>query len=213
MRNRAFIYHVAGEHLTQTLITSDPESARIGISKYVMEQINYNHIKVEEKPFADRLAFFIKQVIRPNIVLDIGCGPGHFVDSMNDIGVKAYGIDIDERVFGHKNLFCENILETKIRADTCICLEVFEHVDVMYSDDLVHSVSNIFLDTLIFTAAQPGQGGVNHINCQYPEYWSEKFIQNGCVRNPLMEDLLRYYCKQGRYMGWFYNNLMVFNKV
>jgi SAM-dependent methyltransferase len=177
-----------------------------------MEQINYNHIAIEEKPFADRLAQFIKHIIRPHNVLDIGCGPGHFVQSMNDIGVHCIGIDIDERIQNVPNLYRDNILDTKLVAHTCICLEVFEHIDSEYNDELVDKVSHMFTDTLIFTAAQPGQGGVGHINCQKPGYWDHKFTQTGLVRNTLMEEMLRLYCKQGRYMGWFYNNLLVYTK-
>ena len=178
-----------------------------------MQQINYNHIAIEEKPFADRLAQFIKYVIRPNRVVDIGCGPGHFVQSMNDIGVNCIGIDIDERVLNVPNLYRENILDTQIVSDTCICLEVFEHIPKEYNDDLVEKVSTMFLDTLIFTAAVPGQGGVGHINCQPIEYWSDKFLATKrCYRNYMLEDIVKYYCKQGRYMGWFYNNVLIFSK-
>ncbi len=177
-----------------------------------MEQINYTQIAIEEKPFADRLAYFIKHVIRPRIVLDIGCGPGHFVESMRDLDINSIGIDIDQRIGDKPYLFQQDILSTKFVADTCICLEVVEHIDEIHADDVVDAIYGMFLDTLIFTAAQPGQSGVGHINCQYREYWSKKFTDLGCVRNTLMEDLLRYYCKQGRYMGWFYNNVMVFNK-
>jgi len=178
-----------------------------------MEQINYEQIALEEKVFADRLAVFIRDIIRPNTVLDIGCGPGHFVDSMNDIGVHSFGIDIDERVVGKNNLFREDILDTRFVADTCICLEVFEHIDSDYNDDLVDKVSTMFLDTLIFTAAIPGQGGVGHINCQPKQYWLDKFLATGKMRrNTLMEDTLIHYCKQGRYMGWFVQNLLVFTK-
>ena len=177
-----------------------------------MEQINYEHIAVEEKPFADRLALFMKHIIRPNTVLDIGCGPGHFVESMRDLDINAMGIDIDERVGSKPYLFRQDILSTKFVADCAICLEVVEHIPEDDADEIVSAISGLFLDTLIFTAAQPGQGGVGHINCQYPSYWEQKFKENGLIRNTLMEDTLRWYCTQGRYMGWFYNNLLVFTK-
>ena len=177
-----------------------------------MEQINYTHIAIEEKPFADRLALFMRDIIRPKMVLDIGCGPGHFVESMIDIGIHCVGIDIDERVNGKPYLFHQDILSTKFVADVAICLEVVEHIHEDHADKIVDKISTMFTDTLIFTAAQPGQGGVGHINCQYPRYWSDKFQNVGLKRNKLMEDMLRLYCQQGRYMGWFYNNLLVFSK-
>lgn len=177
-----------------------------------MEQINYENIAIEEKPFADRLALFMRDIIRPSCVIDIGCGPGHFVYSMRDIGVNAYGIDKDERIRNKPHLLCEDILFTKFVAQVAICLEVVEHIPEDDSDEIVEKISTMFLDTLIFTAAQPGQGGVGHINCQYPKYWDDKFQNVGLKRNKLMEDTLRWYCKQGRYMGWFYNNLLVYSK-
>ena len=176
------------------------------------EQINYQHIAIEEKPFADRLALYIKHIIRPNMVLDIGCGPGHFVESMIDVGINSIGIDIDERVVGKPYLFRQDVLSTKFVADTCICLEVLEHIPEDDADEVIDQICTMFYDTLIFTAAQPGQGGVGHINCQPKEYWIEKFVRNGVKRNTLHEDMLKLYCVQGRYMGWFYNNLLVFNK-
>lgn len=177
-----------------------------------MEQINYTQIAIEEKPFSDRLAQFIKHVIRPNMVLDIGCGPGHFVESMIDIGINAVGIDIDMRIRNKPHLFVDDILSTKFVADTCICLEVVEHIDAVYADDIIDKISTMFTDTLIFTAAVPGQGGVGHINCQLPEYWELKFNRNELYRNTLMEKVIRDWCVQGRYMGWFYNNLQVYTK-
>ena len=177
-----------------------------------MEQINYDHIAIEEKPFADRLAQFIKHVLRPHMVLDIGCGPGHFVYSMVDVGINAIGIDIDERVASKQYLFRQDIFSTKFVADVAICLEVAEHIDAVYADDLIDQISTMFTDTLIFTAAVPGQGGVGHINCQPLEYWEEKFNRNDLYRNTVLEKVIKDYCVQGRYMGWFYNNLQVYTK-
>jgi len=177
-----------------------------------MEQINYDQISVEEKPFADRLAIFMRDIIRPNSVLDIGCGPGHFVYSMRDVGINAFGIDVDPRIRGKEHLLCENILDSKMVSDVAICLEVLEHIPEEDADEVIDQISTMFLDTLIFTAAVPGQGGVGHINCQPKEYWIKKLESNNLKRNHLMEDILKYYCQQGLYMGWFYNNLLVYNK-
>ncbi|NDB61883.1 hypothetical protein EB001_26095, partial [bacterium] len=72
--------------------------------------------------------------------------------------------------------------------------------------------------TLIFTAAQPGQGGVGHINCRKKEYWAKKLIDKGLVFDQnLTEDLLKALTEnrynQPSYMGWFLNNVMVFRKT
>lgn len=174
--------------------------------------LDYNAIEAEEKPFADRLALYIKFILNPAQVLDIGCGPGHFVDSLRSLGVNAIGIDIDDRVAGKPYLFKSDVMSLVFKSDLCLCIEVLEHIDVKYEAQVLSKLVESFTDTLIFTAAQPGQGGDGHINCQTREYWSEKICALGCTRNYLMEDMLRLYCLQGLFMGWFYNNILVFNK-
>ena len=34
-------------------------------------------------------------------------------------------------------------------------------------------------DAVLFSAAIPGQGGQDHLNEQWPEYWQKKFEVNG----------------------------------
>ena len=51
---------------------------------YEVSYFNYNEIETEEKPFADRLATWIKENINLVHCLDIGCGPGTYVRSLRD---------------------------------------------------------------------------------------------------------------------------------
>ena len=39
-------------------------------------------------------------------------------------------------------------------------------------------------DSVFFSAAEPGQNGVGHINCQPMEYWTEKFVEKGYIEVP-----------------------------
>ena len=66
------------------------------------EKIDYTQVHDEEKPFADRLAQWIKTTINPEDALDLGCGPGIHTYAINDQEIPCIGIDIDERV-DHKN--------------------------------------------------------------------------------------------------------------
>jgi hypothetical protein len=65
---------------------------------------------------------------------------------------------------------------------------------------------------LIFTAAQPGQGGVGHINCRKRQYWLDKFVAKGLVYQEDKTNELIQYEKQGIHMGWFVNNVMILTK-
>ena len=174
-------------------------------------KLNYEVIHSEEKPFADRLASWIQKELQPTSVLDVGCGPGHFVDSLVAVGVNARGVDIDDRVIGKPNLEQKSLLDfTDEKAEIILCLEVAEHVDASKADLVVEKVANATNKLLIWTAAQEWQTGPGHINCQPKSYWEEKFIKTGMKRNIPMEDKLKAYVKSGYHLGWFYNNVMCF---
>jgi SAM-dependent methyltransferase len=176
------------------------------------ERFNYNLMSKEEKALADRLALWIKTQLDPSKVLDIGCGPGHFVESLRDVGLNASGFDIDERVDNKPYLNKRSVFENTETADTVLCVEVAEHIEERLADQVVEKVVEATDKTLIWTAAQVGQGGIGHINCQPKQYWLDKFVAKGLVHDSVTENALLHYIKQGPYMGWFVNNLLVFRK-
>jgi len=177
------------------------------------DPIDYVNLE-EEQPAADRIADWVKDNIKPTKVLDIGCGPGMYVNALNDRGIPASGIDVDPRVVGKDNLTQLSLFDNTSTADTVFCFEVAEHIDPMYADKVVDSIYNAVESggTLVFTAAQPGQGGIGHINCRKRQYWIDKFVAKGLVENTNMKESLISYCQEGIYMGWFVQNLIIFKK-
>jgi glycosyltransferase involved in cell wall biosynthesis len=179
------------------------------------DPIDYNAIEDEERPCAARIAEWIKETLDPKSLLDIGCGPGMYVDELIKVGVPSFGIDIDDRVEGKDCLAKESIFDNKRTAEVVTCYEVLEHIDPMYADKEVDALYDAVESggTLIFTAAQPGQGGVGHINCRKRDYWLKKFVAKGLIYHPgLTEDLINFE-RKGIHMGWFVNNVMVFKKT
>lgn len=63
-------------------------------------------------------------------------------------------------------------------ADLAVCFEVGEHLDERYADRLVSKLCAA-APIVAFTAAVPEQPGPGHVNCQWPEYWAEKFRARG----------------------------------
>ena len=178
------------------------------------ERMNYNQIDNEEKPMADRLAKWIKEELNPATILDIGCGPGTYVDSFRDAGMQAVGLDIDDRVHGQEHLTYKSLLDIDSEsAEVVICLEVAEHIDTEFEDQVVDRVASTVKKTLIWTAAAVGQGGIGHINCKDKQEWADKLTAVGLVRNTEREEALKNYIKQGYHLGWFPNNLLVFEQV
>lgn len=197
------------------------------------EKIDFNALAQEERPFADRLAVWIKDYVNPKDAIDVGCGPGIYTQALHNLGIDTIGIDIDPRVTDigtteqySKPLFmCENLLELSrmttntianinLQRELVLCLEVAEHIDPMYADEIVKNVYSAILPggILIWSAAQPGQGGVGHINCRLKEYWYNKFVNYGLEADREMHAKCLEYCRSGIYMGWFVNNLLCFKK-
>lgn len=179
---------------------------------YEVNRINYYEIEREEKPFADRLAKWIADELKPERAIDIGCGPGIFVDSMRECGINAVGYDTDERVIGIANLSQCDALDLDETAPFVLCLEVAEHVEPELGESFAHAVAKC-VDSggyLIWSAAHPGQGGVGHINCQPKDYWWNILASCGLVRQIDLETQLMNYIVDGYHMGWFRNNGMVF---
>jgi glycosyltransferase involved in cell wall biosynthesis/2-polyprenyl-3-methyl-5-hydroxy-6-metoxy-1,4-benzoquinol methylase len=178
------------------------------------ERMNYDNIETEEGPFAKRLAEYIKNEINPESVLDIGCGPGTYVYALRNLGVDAKGLDIDERVHGKEHLKYQSLFDiTDETAEAVICMEVAEHIEKEREDEVVEKVVSTVGNTLIWTAAAIGQGGIGHINCKNKEEWAEKIAATGLVRNIEKENKLIDFIRQGYHMGWFVNNLLYFEKI
>jgi glycosyltransferase involved in cell wall biosynthesis/SAM-dependent methyltransferase len=178
----------------------------------VKEEIDYGKVEAEEKPMANRLALWVKSELDPSSILDLGCGPGHFVESMIARGLNAKGIDTDERVIGKPHLEQKSLFDNTDKADLVICLEVAEHIPENLSDKVVETVVKATNKYLIWTAAQPGQGGEGHINCQPVEYWKDKFVRAGLIHDLELQKQLWHYIKGDLHLGWFLNNLLVFKR-
>jgi hypothetical protein len=119
-------------------------------------------------------------------VVDWGCGQGAWLRAFKEDGFKVKGFDgeyvdrsrllIDDAEFGSINFDSLDPVEGKW--DLAVSLEVAEHVHPNNADAYVAQVAGS-ADHLLFSAAIPGQGGVGHLNEQWPDYWVEKFQSHG----------------------------------
>ena len=178
----------------------------------VEEEIDYGKVEAEEKPMANRLALWVKTELDPSNVLDVGCGPGHFVESMNTVGLNCTGFDVDTRITNKPNLSVKSLFDNTDTAEVVLCIEVAEHIESYLNDQIVDRLMQATEKVLIFTAAQPGQGGIGHINRQYRQYWLDKFTNKGMIHNTEKEQQLLDCIRSDWHMGWFVNNLIVLYK-
>ncbi len=127
--------------------------------------------------------------IKPRSVIDIGCGVGTWLKALDKSHITDYlGVDGDyvkpEALLIPKDKFIPVDLSRFYQAprkfDLAISLEVGEHLPDQCADGLVSTLTTA-ADVVLFSAALPGQGGTNHINEQWPEYWAAKFAAKGYV--------------------------------
>jgi SAM-dependent methyltransferase len=145
-------------------------------------------------------------------ILDVGCGPGIYVDALRAAGFIVDGIDPDPRCPHDKFSVFDPQFEMCTGAyDICLCLEVAEHINPELADLFVQKLVQT-APTIIFSAALPGQGGHGHINCQPKEYWVHKFGCQNYVYDEEATTKLVNFMRAGYHMGWFVNNVQIFRQ-
>jgi len=185
------------------------------MTKYIHYDFTHNQQSPAE------IVEIITSMLSPRSVVDVGCGTGNFLFQFKKSGVKkVLGIDgswVNKDVL-MKNLLPEEFYEADLenpiyineRFDIALCTEVAEHIGAEYADNLVEGLIRLS-DIIIFSAAIPYQGGQNHVNEQWMEYWIDKFEKLGYDAH----DLLRPIFWNNKKIQWWYrqNMLIVCNKT
>lgn len=174
---------------------------------------DYATMDDEERPFAARLAIFITQRLGHRIT-DLGAGSGVYVEELRKCGAHAQGYDINPDQPRKDLVSTTTLFNVRDPAPVVLCLEVAEHIQEHLAPLVVKS---IWENTepggfVVFSAAQPGQGGVGHINCRYPEYWANLAREAGFVLRKDLEAELHSYITSGYHMGWFAQNRQVWQR-
>jgi SAM-dependent methyltransferase len=159
----------------------------------------------------------VQSLLQPASVLDVGCGLGTWLAQWVRSGVPdVTGVDGDyvERsaLLIPQDSFMAHDLSEPLslgrRFDLVESLEVAEHIADARSDTFVQSLCS-HADTVLFSAAIPGQRGSGHVNEQFPSYWIPKFERAGfaaydCVRPSIWDD--------ERVERWYRQNIFLFSK-
>jgi len=129
----------------------------------------------------------VMQMVRPVSVLDVGCGTATWLKVFEENAVHdVMGVDGGHLDRSLLKISADRFLEKDLRQhfslgrkfDLVLSLEVAEHLDERSADAHVQTLID-HGDTILFSAAIPGQGGQNHVNEQWPEYWQDKFGRHG----------------------------------
>lgn len=183
----------------------------------------FQKLNMDETIQAERLADKILEIYAPiSSLVDIGCATGLYIRPFLAKGVEAYGVDSAEEAKDPSvvQVDPERIETEDIRSfynpepeellDIALCIETLEHIPAADADKAVRNIAS-FSDTLIISAAKPGQAGDHHHNCQPKEYWEEKFSKHGFTRDLETEQDIINYMLGGYHTNWI-DNLMVLQR-
>lgn len=146
----------------------------------------------------------IVDLLSPRSLLDVGCGQGEWMDAF-DLE-DMLGVDIaapEGEQYLSRDLQYPLRLERTF--DLVLCLEVGEHLPASAADVLVDTLVT-HSNTVVFSAAVPGQAGKGHINCQPHEYWHQKFN----AREFVMLDAIRPLIRDSRVSPWYQANIFLY---
>lgn len=147
--------------------------------------------------------------------VDFGCGVGTWLSVFQRHGAtEVLGLDGDwvERNMLEIDAACfrpvhmEDVTPLDRRFDLAISLEVAEHLPETRADAFVNVLTQAS-DIVLFSAAIPDQGGVGHVNEQWPDYWAAKFAARGF--SPL--DFIRMHIWDDESIPyWYRQNIVLF---
>lgn len=137
-------------------------------------------------------------LVKPQSVVDIGCGVGCWLRAFAERGIEDYvGLDGDyvnrEELLIPRDRFRAEDLSRPASLDRTFdlaaCLEVAEHLPAAAAAGLVKFLTSA-APVVLFSAAVPTQGGTNHVNEQWPAHWRELFRSHGYVRLDAIRPLI-----------------------
>lgn len=183
-----------------------------------MKQLYIHSEEVHNMNAPREVVPLVMNIFKPSSVLDVGCGTGTWLKAFEEAGVRDYlGVDSDyvkrEALKIPTDLFHPFDLckawSLNRKFDLVISLEVAEHLPEDSADLFVTTLVN-HGDTILFSAAIPGQGGQNHLNEQWPEYWQQKFAKHGFY----FHDTIRPLIWNNEKVNWWYRqNIFIINRI
>ena len=153
----------------------------------------YDEQKENSVESASVIVPLLLQLIKPKSVIDVGCGLGTWAGIFEKHGVDTYGVDgqwvnAPDLQFNQLKFFpvdLKHSFKNRYNAinrkfDMAMSVEVAEHLPKESAETFVKSLTELS-DVVVFSAAIPYQGGTDHINEQFQDYWAKLFEKEGYI--------------------------------
>lgn len=150
------------------------------------------------RPSAEVIVPLALELTGAKSVVDFGCGTGQwlvvFCESglIDFLGLDGPWVDATQLKVPREQFQVADLtrpVRLARRFDLAISLEVAEHLPESSASDFVDSLVRAS-DLVLFSAGVPSQGGCNHLNEQWPDFWIELFRKHGysahdCLRKQI----------------------------
>jgi SAM-dependent methyltransferase len=161
----------------------------------------YSTYSNESQRSADIVVPLIMQLTQARSVIDVGCGIGTWLQAFRKLGIEQLqGVDGDyvnrsQLLIPSANFKPHDLkapLKMNAHFDLAMSVEVAEHLPASCAAQFVASLCGL-APVVMFSGAAPFQGGDDHINEQWPEYWvdlfkSQGFVAYDCIRPLIWND-------------------------
>jgi hypothetical protein len=149
-------------------------------------------------------------------VVDFGCGIGGWLVAARQLGatrilgIEGEWIKRSKILLDDADVTVADLAHDKINLnrayDLALSIEVGEHLPEASANSFCDCLVNA-ANVLVFSAAIPRQGGVDHINEQKPQYWVDKFWSREFVPLEIIRPSI---AGEPRMYQWLQQNLIVF---
>jgi len=177
----------------------------------------YEAIREGARRSAEAIVPLIMERLHPRSVVDVGCGTGTWLSVFRRHGVRdTLGIDREHVTGEILEIPAEEFLPHDLRFPLAmdrrfhmvVSLEVAEHLPGECADTFVDSLTRLG-PVVLFSAAVPYQGGTDHVNEQWPDYWVELFGKKGFV---VLDPIRKRIWQHPGVDCWYAQNILLFVK-
>ncbi len=181
----------------------------------IFERIDYEDWLRGSRESARVTVPLVLEEIAARSVVDVGCGLGawlavfreHGVDDL--VGYDGPWVDRSRLLVTPGEFRAVDFhepIEVERSFDLAVCLEVAHLLDAQHADRFVETLVSL-ADVVLFSAAIPGQGGLHHVNEQWPSYWAELFLSRDYVATDPFRAAL---WEQPEVKWWFAQNIVCY---
>jgi trans-aconitate methyltransferase len=174
----------------------------------------FDHLDELQAASYDVMAGSIVEQLHPRFAVDVGCGSGALLAALAARGVRTLGLEGSPAGVASARRRKIDVRLTDLAqpfevepCDVVISLEVAEHLPESAADQFVASLASA-APHIVFSAATPGQGGLDHINEQPHAYWIEKFSGRGFTVDEETTQTVREHWRRSGVASWYCKNVL-----